>query len=85
MYKIEWTNKSFRQFRKIKDKKLQQSLFEKITQLEHFPNCENVLKLKGRIGFRLRVQNWRIIFDIDDNLRIIEIQEVRKRNERTYN
>ena len=85
MYKIEWTNKSFRQFRKIKDKKLQQSLFEKITQLEHFPNCENVLKLKGKIGFRLRVQNWRIIFDIDDNLRIIEIQEVRKRNERTYN
>lgn len=85
MYKIEWTNKAFRQFRKIRDRQLQQSLFEKITQLEHFSNCENVLKLKGRLGFRLRVQNWRIIFDKEDSLSIIKIQEVRKRNERTYN
>jgi mRNA-degrading endonuclease RelE of RelBE toxin-antitoxin system len=32
----------------------------------------------------MRVGNWRILFDVEDRIRIIMIQEVKKRDERTY-
>ena len=35
-------------------------------------------------GFRMRVGNWRILFDVEDRIKIIMIQEVKKRDERTY-
>lgn len=35
-------------------------------------------------GFRMRVGNWGILFDVEDHIRIIMIQEVKKRDERTY-
>jgi len=49
------------------------------------PACQNVKALIGhRYGYRLRVGNYRILFDWDGEIRIIEIQEVRKRDGRTY-
>jgi mRNA-degrading endonuclease RelE of RelBE toxin-antitoxin system len=36
------------------------------------------------IGYRLRVGNWRVLFDFDGAVRIVTIEEVKKRNERTY-
>jgi mRNA-degrading endonuclease RelE of RelBE toxin-antitoxin system len=32
----------------------------------------------------MRVGDWRILFDVQDRIRIIMIQEVKKRDERTY-
>jgi len=37
----------------------------------------NVIRLKGRPGFRLRVQDWRIIFRIEDD--ILHIDEIEPR------
>jgi len=34
--------------------------------------------------FRHRVGNWRILFDVDDEEKILEILDIKKRNERTY-
>jgi hypothetical protein len=46
--------------------------------------CPNTIKLKSRSEYRMRVGSWRIFFDVDQFVRIIKIQEVKKRNERTY-
>ena len=35
-------------------------------------------------GYRLRVGNYRVFFDHDGAVRIVSIEEVRKRDERTY-
>jgi mRNA-degrading endonuclease RelE of RelBE toxin-antitoxin system len=35
-------------------------------------------------SYRMRVGNWRILFDVQDRVRIILIQEVKKRDERTH-
>jgi mRNA-degrading endonuclease RelE of RelBE toxin-antitoxin system len=35
-------------------------------------------------GFRLRVGNYRVFFDFDGTVRIVSIEEVRRRDERTY-
>jgi mRNA-degrading endonuclease RelE of RelBE toxin-antitoxin system len=49
------------------------------------PDCQHVKALKNhRYGYRKRVGQYRILFDWDGVVRIVSIEEVRKRNERTY-
>ena len=35
-------------------------------------------------GYRLRVGSYRVFFDFDGAVRIVSIEEVKKRDERTY-
>jgi mRNA interferase RelE/StbE len=53
--------------------------------LVNFPECKNVKPLKNHMyDFRLRVGRYRVFFDFDGQIKIIAIQKVKKRNERTY-
>jgi len=53
--------------------------------LVNFPECKNVRPLKNhKYDFRLRVGRYRVFFDFDGQIKIIAIQEVKKRDERTY-
>jgi len=53
--------------------------------LKDFPDCRNVVALTNhQYGYRLRVGRWRLLFDVHDVVRIVNIQEVKRRNERTY-
>ena len=50
----------------------------KINQLAenpHAPN-NNITRLTGEPGYRLRVGNWRVLYEIDDNLLVIEIIKI---------
>ena len=79
---IKWQNRALRQLRKIKSKPDRIKIKNAVRELETFPNCPGVKKLKHRVDYRLRVGRWRIIFT--EQLEIIIIEEVKKRNERTY-
>lgn len=49
------------------------------------PECANVKKLSNhQYGYRLRVGNYRVLFNFDGIIHIISIEEVKKRDERTY-
>jgi len=76
--------KAFRQLKKITDKKSKNAVLDAVDTLEKWPDCHNIKALKGRVGYRKRAGNWRIIFDVTNQLKIIEIQEVKKRDENTY-
>ena len=39
---------------------------------------------KSTCGYRLRVGDWRVFFEFDGAVKIISIEEVKKRNEHTY-
>lgn len=82
MKRIVWRKKAVRQIRKIKSEKTRTRIIDAVKQLDNFPDCPNVKRLKPREEYRLRVGNWRIIFTED--LEILHIEEVKKRNERTY-
>jgi mRNA interferase RelE/StbE len=41
----------------------------------------DIKKLVGKLGYRLRVGDWRIIYDKDDVLRIVSIYKVGHRKE----
>ena len=44
----------------------------------HAPN-NNVKALRGRPGYRLRVGDWRVIYDLNDTLRILSVERIAPR------
>jgi len=49
------------------------------------PGVNNVKALSSHsYGYRLRAGNYRVLFDWEDAIKIVSIQEVKKRDERTY-
>jgi len=55
------------------------------TELVDFSKARSVKALTNHdYGYRLRVGNYRVFFDFDGAVRIVSIEEVRKRDERTY-
>jgi mRNA interferase RelE/StbE len=84
MYKIEWKPKALRQLRKVPTQATKESIVDGVSTLTKWTDCKNVKKLVNRSGYRLRVGNWRILFEADTTLKIIDIEEVKKRDGNTY-
>lgn len=59
---------------------------EAIEKLTNDPRGHGTIKLENApvAKYRHRVGDMRILFDIDDENQIIEILDIRKRDERTY-
>ena len=73
-----------KQLRKI-DQKSQRTIYTAVEALAHFPNCGNVKQLVNhQYPYRLRVGRYRVFFDARTEIKIIRIEEVKKRDERTY-
>jgi len=83
MKQIEWKNKALRELRKIKSTQDRDDIYEAGGKLVLFPDCDNIKYIVNSDSlYRLRVKNWRVIFS--SRLEIITIEEVKRRNERTY-
>jgi len=82
MKRIKWRVEALRQLRKIKDNNIKTNIYDAVEKLKNFPDCPNIRKLVNRDDYRLTVGKWRVVFTAD--LEIICIEEVLKRNERTY-
>lgn len=75
-------------------KKIQQSILAAIKSLEHEPRpfgAKSFKQLTPPIElfryvaqYRIRVESYRILYDVDDDLRVVWIFAVRRRNEKTY-
>ena len=84
MNSINWTPKAAKQLRKL-DAQLQRPIRDAVAELAAMPACQNIKALTNHsYGYRLRVGNYRVLFDWSGEVKIVEIQEVRKRDERTY-
>lgn len=85
MYRIRWQRKARKQVAKITDKKIRIDLEEAIDTLSDLPTAKNVKALTNHAyGYRLRVGNYRVLFDVQNEIQIIDIQEVKKRDDNTY-
>ena len=84
MNKVVWSQKARKQLLKIARKEAD-IVYERIGELRKHPNCRNVKKLHGHLyGYRLRVGQYRVLFNYDGKIKIVSIEEVKKRDERTY-
>lgn len=85
MFTVIWTPKATRQLTKIQPEKQREAITQATRALETFPDVVNVTALtKHDVGYRLRVGSYRVLFDVVSEVKIISIEEVKKRDERTY-
>lgn len=85
MYKVLYSPRAVKSLKKI-PKDYQIRIKNKIGELIKNPYVPGTLKLVDYpiAKFRYRVGPYRILFDIEDRKRIIEILDIRKREEKTY-
>ncbi len=83
--KLNWQPKALKQLRKFKDKAVITRVTNSVQKLIGFPDVPNVKALSSHeYQYRLRVGDYRVFFNVDDVIEIISIEEVKKRDERTY-
>ena len=84
MNSIEWTKKALKQLRKIPHP-VKTLIAEKVSTLEDLEMATNIKKLTGhQYDYRLRVGDYRVFFNHAVLIEIVFIEEVKKRDERTY-
>jgi mRNA-degrading endonuclease RelE of RelBE toxin-antitoxin system len=85
MNTINWTPKAAKQLRKLPGA-MQVNIRDEVqAKLSVFPECQGIKRLTDHdYRYRLRVGNYRVFFDFDRRVKIILIEEVKKRNEHTY-
>ena len=85
MNAINWQPKALRQLRKVDAHAGKQIRAAVSSELLDLSKARNVKALTNHeYGFRLRVGNYRVFFDYHGAVRIVSIEEVKKRDERTY-
>lgn len=84
MNSITWSTKAIKQLLKV-NKPEQIAIKNAAGELATMPESRNVKALTNhKYQYRLRVGNYRVFFNFDGAVRIVYIEEVRKRDERTY-
>jgi mRNA-degrading endonuclease RelE of RelBE toxin-antitoxin system len=82
---INWQPKALRQLRKIEAQAGAQIRSAVSTELVDLAQARNIKALTNhQYGYRLRVGNYRVFFEFEGSIRIVTIEEVKKRDERTY-
>lgn len=88
MFDIQWTKRAIKDLLTIQPLKQRKAISLAVESLKENPTVNtNVKSLKNHdFGYRLRVGRYRVTFDVEHNkeVRIVTIQEVKKRDERTY-
>ena len=86
MHRIEWKPKALKQLRKIDPQHgaaIRKSVTAELTDLSQASNVKALTN--HQYGYRLRVGNYRVFFDHGGGTaRVVHIEEVKKRDERTY-
>ena len=85
MNAIKWKNRARKQLKKL-PKPYQMPILDAVDTLEYpSDQWKNVVELKNHTyDYRMRVGRYRVLFDFDGTIHVVEIQEVKKRDERTY-
>jgi mRNA interferase RelE/StbE len=80
MYRILFTKQADKALRKM-PRNTAQLIREKLDQLAQNPYARNpnMVRLQGRPGYRLRVGDWRIIYEVEDDRLIIFVLRIAPR------
>lgn len=86
MNEVKWQPKALKQLRAIKNEAAQKRIVEAVRGLRFFPDCTGVKKLiNHQYDYRLKVGKYRVFFDFEGGTaKIVFVEEVKKRDERTY-
>lgn len=82
MYELLYSKEADKVLRKIPkaDSSRIRAKLDVLAQDPYAPN-NNVTKLQNRLGYRLRVGNWRVIYDVNETEIIIIVIKIGSRGE----
>ncbi len=80
MYNIEVKKSALKELAQISPP-YNKKIITAIDSLATNPRPEGVKKLKGEEAFRIRVADYRIIYTIEDVIKVVEIQRIRHRKD----
>ena len=73
MFNIEWTARALKDIEKL-ESAIFARISQKIDELKEAPFSKDIKRLKGETSFRLRVGDYRVIFDIEgDTIFILKV------------
>jgi mRNA interferase RelE/StbE len=76
MHSIRYTSDALKTLRRM-PRNMVDLIRRKIQEVAVDPTTfRNVKKLKGRDGYRLRVGDWRIVYDIDNGVLVLIVIEI---------
>ncbi|HBG07466.1 MAG: cytotoxic translational repressor of toxin-antitoxin stability system [Geobacteraceae bacterium GWC2_58_44] len=82
---VIWQPKAVKQLKKIGDRSIQQRLLGASHGLAEFDSCSNIKPMVGhKYTHRFRVGDWRLLLNVFEEISIVSIEEVKKRDEHTY-
>ncbi len=81
-YPVAIGNRALKALEKIPDKFVLK-IAEKIDQLADQPRTITSAKIKSKsgIGFRIRVGDYRILYDVDNDSKIVIVLDIKKRDQ----
>lgn len=79
-YKVEIKNSAQKEISKL-DKKIVSKVMEKLDILEKTPFSSGYKKLVARSGYRIRVGDYRIIYDVIEDQNLVIISRVAHRKD----
>ena len=82
MYEIVFTRQAFKSLRRL-PADIVRPMRERLDQIAEVPFVQNpnVTKLQNRPGYRLRVGDWRVIYDVQEGEMIILVLKVGSRGD----
>lgn len=85
MYNAVFSRRAEKSFLSLSDMEARR-IKKAIEKLIHDPRTFGTIKLENApvASYRYRAGDLRILFDVDDNAKVIEILDIRKRDEHTY-
>lgn len=72
LYSLDFSKQALKELAKINDP-FYSNIKQAIFNLTQNPRPNGYKKLKGRDGYRIRIGNYRVIYDIFDNTLIVDI------------
>lgn len=86
-YQVQWTLKATKQAKKLHASD-RATVVESAGGLATWPKCKETHDIKPltrhQYQYRLRVGRYRVLFDVETEVQVVSIEEVKKRDERTY-
>ena len=82
VYRIVYGARALRSLTRM-DRPQARLIRDRVTRLaiDPYGTSMDVKKLVGRPGFRLRVGDWRVIYELADEIQVLAVADVRHRRE----
>ena len=82
MYQIKFTKQAYKALRRLPSDVVGR-IRDKLAQVAKDPygQYKNVTKLQNRTGYRLRIGDWRVIYDVEDAELVILVLKVGPRGD----